>query len=35
MERKAMNDLIHKKALDLYYDYLSIGGMPEVVKEKC
>lgn len=30
---KAMPDLIHKKALNLYYDYLSIGGMPEVVKE--
>lgn len=29
----AMPELIHKKALDLYYDYLSIGGMPEVVKE--
>lgn len=25
--------LLHKKALELYYDYLSIGGMPEVVKE--
>ena len=30
---KPMPDLIHKKALDLYYDYLSVGGMPEVVKE--
>ena len=30
---KNMPDSIHKKALDLYYDYLSIGGMPEVVKE--
>lgn len=30
---QAMPDLIHKKALELYYDYLSIGGMPEVVKE--
>ena len=28
-----MPDIIHKKALDLYYDYLSIGGMPEVVQE--
>ena len=28
-----MQSSIHKKALDLYYDYLSIGGMPEVVKE--
>lgn len=30
---RAIADSIHKKALDLYYDYLSIGGMPEVVKE--
>lgn len=30
---QAMPELIHKKALELYYDYLSIGGMPEVVKE--
>ncbi len=30
---EAMPDLIHKKALELYYDYLSVGGMPEVVKE--
>lgn len=30
---QAMPDFIHKKALELYYDYLSIGGMPEVVKE--
>ena len=30
---ESMPDLIHKKALDLYYDYLSIGGMPEVVRE--
>ncbi len=28
-----MPSLLHKKALDLYYDYLSIGGMPEVVQE--
>ena len=28
-----MQSAIHKKALELYYDYLSIGGMPEVVKE--
>ena len=28
-----MQPAIHKKALELYYDYLSIGGMPEVVKE--
>lgn len=30
---QAMLDSLHKKALELYYDYLSIGGMPEVVKE--
>lgn len=30
---QAMPDIIHEKALELYYDYLSIGGMPEVVKE--
>ena len=28
-----MPALLHKKALELYYDYLSIGGMPEVVQE--
>ncbi len=28
-----MPSLLHKKALDLYYDYLAIGGMPEVVQE--
>lgn len=28
-----MPELFHKKALELYYDYLSIGGMPEVVQE--
>ena len=28
-----MPEVLHKKALDLYYDYLAIGGMPEVVKE--
>lgn len=33
MNNEALPDIIHKKALDLYYDYLSIGGMPEVVKE--
>lgn len=32
-ENKIMPELSHKKALDLYYDYLAIGGMPEVVKE--
>lgn len=30
---QTMSDIIHKKALELYYDYLAIGGMPEVVKE--
>lgn len=30
---QAMPDSIHHKALELYYDYLSIGGMPEVVDE--
>ena len=29
----AMPTLLHEKALDLYHDYLAIGGMPEVVKE--
>ena len=28
-----MPSLLHNKALDLYYDYLAIGGMPEVVQE--
>lgn len=28
---EAMPELIHNKAMELYYDYLSIGGMPEVV----
>ncbi len=28
-----MPSLLHQKALELYYDYLSIGGMPEVVQE--
>ena len=27
-----MNEGLHQKALDLYHDYLIIGGMPEVVK---
>ena len=27
-----MNDGLHQKALDLYHDYLIIGGMPEAVK---
>lgn len=29
----SMPDVLHNKALDLYYDYLMIGGMPEVVSE--
>lgn len=29
----SMSDLLHEKAIDLYYDYLTIGGMPEVVQE--
>ncbi len=28
---KKLSDLIHNKALELYFDYLCIGGMPEVV----
>ena len=28
-----MPNQLHKQALDLYYDYLAIGGMPEVVQE--
>lgn len=28
----AMPSLIHDKAMELYYDYLTIGGMPEVVQ---
>ena len=28
-----MPSLLHKEALDLYYNYLAIGGMPEVVNE--
>ena len=32
-ENLAMPETLHKKALDLYYDYLIIGGMPEVLNE--
>ena len=32
-DNKQFPTLMHKKALDLYYDYLTIGGMPEVVQE--
>ncbi len=32
-ENKAISTLAHEKALELYYDYLSVGGMPEVVRE--
>ncbi len=28
-----LSSLLHLQALNLYYDYLAIGGMPEVVKE--
>ena len=27
-----MNEALHKRALDLYHDYLIVGGMPEAVK---
>ena len=27
-----MNEGLHRKALDLYHDYLIVGGMPEAVK---
>ena len=27
-----MNEALHKKTLDLYHDYLIVGGMPEAVK---
>lgn len=30
---KKLDDTIHEKALDLYYDYLTLGGMPEVVND--
>lgn len=26
-----MKTILHEKALDLYYDYLTLGGMPEVI----
>ena len=29
---EAMNDLIHNKALKLYRDYITIGGMPEAIQ---
>lgn len=32
-ENKALDEVIHKKALKLYRQYLSIGGMPEAVGE--
>lgn len=28
----AMDEVLHKKALDLYRLYLCVGGMPEAVK---
>ena len=33
VQNKPMASSSHDKALDLYYDYLTIGGMPEVVQE--
>lgn len=27
-----MNEALHKKAIELYHDYLIVGGMPEAVK---
>ncbi len=32
-KNEQMPNLLHEKALNLYYDYLTIGGMPEVVQE--
>lgn len=32
-KNQKMLDVVHDKCLDLYYDYLCIGGMPEVVNE--
>lgn len=32
-DNSAIAELLHKKAIDLYYDYITIGGMPEVVQE--
>lgn len=32
-ENISIPELLHKKAIDLYYDYITIGGMPEVVHE--
>lgn len=32
-ENKPMTEMAHEKALNLYYDYLAIGGMPEVVQK--
>ncbi len=28
-----MDETLHEKALNMYYEYLTIGGMPEVVRE--
>ncbi len=33
ISNQAISNLMHEKALELYYDYLSVGGMPEVVRE--
>lgn len=33
IKNEQMPTLLHEQALELYYDYLIIGGMPEVVNE--
>lgn len=32
-KKKNIDDLLHNKALNCFYDYLLLGGMPEVVNE--
>lgn len=32
IQMSPMNEALHQKALELYHDYLIVGGMPEVVK---
>ena len=32
-EHKAMGDLMHRKAMDYFRQYLIVGGMPQVVRE--
>lgn len=29
----SLSSVLHEKAMNLYYDYITIGGMPEVVRE--